>query len=385
MSTRSTSSNLFSSLRDPESLIRRRNLGEPSSLFDFEEVMSIPHNNMGPPPAGPLPPNNGPPLMVRPNGPAHRSTEELCQPSINGRGGPIAPIPIEAMDFRLCHHMIQQVQNNCQFHGLPGDDATRHIDKFLEITQYMKQNLVANDALRLSLFPYSLTHHAIAWYDRLPRNSIHSFDDMMRKFLSKYFSPSMVTKLRNEITKFKQKPHESLFEAYERYKLSIDRCPNHNMLLDTQIDMFYNCLTLSHRDTINAAAGGTFMQKTPEECYELIENMTAHHNHWDTSATQDETSRNISSTNTTKNLEVARQLELMNKNFLEMMRQIQSVKSVNPKCKTYGGPHYFTECPAVDGYTQEAAYATTGNHNLGGNSYQPQGDRNLLSYRSNIY
>ncbi|GJR27803.1 reverse transcriptase domain-containing protein [Tanacetum coccineum] len=385
MSTRSNSSNLFSPLRDPESLIRRRNLGEPSSLFDFEEVMSIPHNNMGPPPAGPPPPNNnGPPPMVRPNGQAPRSMEELCQPSIDGRGGPISPIPIQATDFVLRHHMIQQVQNT-QFHGLPGDDANRHIDKFLEITQHMKQNGVSDDALRLSLFPYSLTHHAIAWYDRLPRNSIHSFDDMMRKFLSKYFPPSMVTKLRNEITKFEQKPHESLFEAWERYKLSIDRCPNHNMLLVTQIDTFYNGLTLSHRDTINAAAGGTFMQKTPEECYELIENMTAHHNHWDTSATRDETSRNISSTTTTESPEVVRQLEMMNKNFVEMMRQIQSVKSVNPKCETCGGPHSFTECPAADGYTQEAVYATTGNYNSGGNSYQPQGDRNLLSYRSNNY
>ncbi|GJR35367.1 reverse transcriptase domain-containing protein [Tanacetum coccineum] len=365
MSTRSNSSNLFSPLRDPESLIRRRNLGEPSSLFNFEEVMSIPHNNMGPPPAGPPPPNNnGPPPMVRPNGQAPRSMEELCQPSIDGRGGPIAPIPIQATDFGLRHHMIQQVQNS-QFHGLPGDDANRHIDKFLEITQHMKQNGVSDDALRL--------------------NSIHSFDDMMRKFLSKYFPPSMVTKLRNEITKFEQKPHESLFEAWERYKLSIDRCPNHNMLLVTQIDTFYNGLTLSHRDTINAAAGGTFMQKTPEECYELIENMTAHHNHWDTSATRDETSRNISSTTTTESPEVVRQLEMMNKNFVEMMRQIQTVKSVDTKCETCGGPHSFTECPAVGGYTQEAVYATTGNQNSGGNSYQPQGDRNLLSYRSNNY
>ncbi|GKD10462.1 hypothetical protein Tco_1190147 [Tanacetum coccineum] len=73
MSTRPTSSNLFSLLRDPEILIRRRNFGEPSSLFDFEEVMSIPHNNQGLPPAG-LPPlnNNVPPLVVRPNGPAPR-------------------------------------------------------------------------------------------------------------------------------------------------------------------------------------------------------------------------------------------------------------------------------------------------------------------------
>ncbi|GJW38465.1 hypothetical protein Tco_0064310 [Tanacetum coccineum] len=229
--------------------------------------------------------------------------EELCQPSINGRGGPIAPIPIEATDFGLRHHMIQQVQNTCQFHGLPGDDANRHIDNFLEITQHMKQNGVSDDALRLSLFPYSLMHHAIA----------------------------------------------------------------------------------CHRDTINAAAGRTFMQKTPEECYELIENMTAHHNHWDTSATRDETSRNIYSTTTTESPEVVRQLEMMNKIFLEMMRQIQSVKSVDTKCETCGGPHSFTEFLAVDGYTQEAAYTTTGNYNSGGNSYQPQDDHNFLSYRSNNY
>ncbi|GJU66143.1 reverse transcriptase domain-containing protein [Tanacetum coccineum] len=196
--------------------------------------------------------------------------EELCQPSINGRGGPIAPIPIQATDFGLRHHMIQQVQNTFQFHGLPGDDANRHIDKFLEVTQHMKQNGVFDDALRLSLFPYSLMHHATAWYDRLPRNSIHSFNEMMRKFLLKYFPPSM-----------------------------------------------------------------------------------------DTSETRDETSRTISSTTTTESPEVVRQLEMMNKNFLDMMRQIQSVKSVSPKCETCGGPHSFTECPAVDGYTQEAAYATT--------------------------
>nr|GEY74589.1 reverse transcriptase domain-containing protein [Tanacetum cinerariifolium] len=60
-------------------------------------------------------------------------------------------------------------------------------------------------------------------------------------------------KIRNEITNFRQRPDESLSEAWERYKLSIDRC-------------------------------GTFMKRRPEECYDLIENMIAHHNDWDTSA-----------------------------------------------------------------------------------------------------
>ncbi|GKB09820.1 reverse transcriptase domain-containing protein [Tanacetum coccineum] len=147
------------------------------------------------------------------------------------------------------------------------------------------------------------------------------------------------------------------------------------MLLVTQIDTFYNGLTLRHRDTINAAAGGTFMQKTPEECYDLIENMTAHHNHWETSTTRDETSRTISSTTTTESPEVVRQLEMMIKNFLDMIRQIQSVKSANTKCETYGGPHSFTEFPAVGGYTQEAAYATTAN---------PRGDLKAITTRSGV-
>nr|GEX33150.1 reverse transcriptase domain-containing protein [Tanacetum cinerariifolium] len=106
--------------------------------------------------------------------------------------------------------------------------------------------------LHLYIFPHSLTNHATAWFDHLPRNSINIFEQMAKIFIGKYFPPSMVTKRRNEITNFCQRPDESLFKAWERYKLSIDRCPNHNMLPVTQIDTFYNGLTLRHRDTINA-------------------------------------------------------------------------------------------------------------------------------------
>ncbi|GKB61228.1 reverse transcriptase domain-containing protein [Tanacetum coccineum] len=114
----------------------------------------------------------------------------------------------------------------------------------------MKVNGVFDDALRLYLFPYSLQHRAAEWFDRLPKNSITTFDQMAKIFLEKYFPPSMVTKLRNDITNFRQEPDESLFEAWERYKLSIDRCPNHNMLPMTQIDTFYNRLTLRQLSTL---------------------------------------------------------------------------------------------------------------------------------------
>nr|GEV23478.1 reverse transcriptase domain-containing protein [Tanacetum cinerariifolium] len=193
-------------------------------------------------------------------------------------------VRVDQLHRLLFKQRTQQVQNSCQFHGLPGDDANKHLDKFLHVTQSIKVNGVTDDALRLYLFPHSLTHHATAWFDRLPRNSINTFEQMTKMFLRKYFPPSMVTKLRNEITNFRQRPDESLFEAWESYNLLIDHCPNHNMLPVTQIDTFYNGLTLRHRDTINAAAGGTFRKRRPEECYDLIENMTAYHNDWVTSA-----------------------------------------------------------------------------------------------------
>ncbi|GJU77479.1 reverse transcriptase domain-containing protein [Tanacetum coccineum] len=75
---------------------------------------------------------------------------------------------------------------------------------------------------------------------------------------------------------------------------------------------------------------------------------------------------------------------MMNKNFVEMKRQIQTVKSVDMKCETCGGPHSFTKCPAVGGYTQEAAYATTGNYNSVGNSTNRKLDLRFLPTSSSL-
>nr|GEX53360.1 reverse transcriptase domain-containing protein [Tanacetum cinerariifolium] len=297
-----------------------------------------------------------------------RTMKQLCQPSLNGRGGPIALIAIQATNFRLKNDMIQQVQNSCQIHGLPGDDANKHLDKFLHVTQSIKVNRVTDDALRLYIFPHSLTHHATAWFDRLPRNSISTFEQMAKMFLGKYFPPSVVTKLRNEITNFRQFLDKSLFEAWERYKLSIDRCANHNMLPVTQIDTYYNMLTLRHRDTINAAAGGTFMKRRPEECYDLIENMTAHHNDWDTSAQWSESSSFITSSFDPEITALKAKMAETNKNLMRVLQVDQQVKPVTPSYETYGGPHSYNDFLAIVGQTQNVYDAGA---YQGGNSYQP--------------
>nr|GEX26266.1 reverse transcriptase domain-containing protein [Tanacetum cinerariifolium] len=124
------------------------------------------------------------------------------------------------------------------------------------------------------------------------------------------------------------------------------------MLPITQIDTFYNGLTLRHRDTINAAAGGTFMKRRPEECYALIENMTVHHNDWDNLAQHSESSSSITNSFDTKITALKVEMAEINKNLIRVLQVNQQVKAVTPNCETYGGPHSFSDCLATVGNTQ---------------------------------
>nr|GEU71008.1 reverse transcriptase domain-containing protein [Tanacetum cinerariifolium] len=119
MCTCSSVINLFPPLDNLKLTIRRRSRADPTLLNDFGMAAE----------------GNGD-LPV----PDLQTIEELCQPPLNGRGGRISPIAIQAMNFGLKNDMIQQVHNSCQFHGLPGDDANKHRDKFLHITLSIKMN-----------------------------------------------------------------------------------------------------------------------------------------------------------------------------------------------------------------------------------------------------
>ena len=156
------------------------------------------------------------------------------------------------------------------------------------------------------------------------------------------------------------------------------------MLLVTIIDTFYNGLTLRHRDTINAAAGGTFMKRTPEECYDLIENMTAHHNFWDSSAERNDSCKSVTPANT-EIAALTRKFDDLSAAVLRIHQTNHNQQNKTISCETCGGPHPYHECQASGGFTQENIFEAQGSYNTGGNSYQPQGDRNLLSYRSNNY
>nr|GEZ56202.1 reverse transcriptase domain-containing protein [Tanacetum cinerariifolium] len=155
------------------------------------------------------------------------------------------------------------------------------------------------------------------------------------------------------------------------------------MLPVTQIDTFYNGLTLRHRNTINVAAGETFMKRHPKECYDLIENMTAHYNDWDIFVQRSELSSSITFSCDPEIVALKAEMAEINKNLIKVLQINQQVKVVTYNYETCGGPHSYNDSPATVGQTQNV-YAA-GAYNQGGNSYQPQRNRNLLSYRSDNY
>ena len=99
----------------------------------------------------------------------------------------------------------------------------------------------------------------------------------MQKFLTKFFPPQMTSQLRVEISQFRQGESESLYDAWDRFKDLLRRYPQHGFELWFKAQTFYNGLNYATRSMVDAAAGGSVMNKTAEEATELYEEMAASH------------------------------------------------------------------------------------------------------------
>nr|GEW26205.1 reverse transcriptase domain-containing protein [Tanacetum cinerariifolium] len=154
---------------------------------------------------------------------------------------------------------------------------------------------------------------------------------------------------------FQQKFDETFSEAWDRFKDLLHKCPHYGFLKFHQIDTFYNALTQSDQDSLNAATGGNLLNRTPRDALTIIENNS-----------KVCTSRNkpvVSKVNTTTSsspslditalTDIVKELELMKK-----ANQQASVKAIKETCMTCGGPHLYYECLATDSNTFNAFVAT---------------------------
>ncbi|KAL0446361.1 UNVERIFIED_CONTAM: Retrovirus-related Pol polyprotein from transposon TNT 1-94 [Sesamum latifolium] len=204
-------------------------------------------------------------------GAVERSMMEYSFPTADGMIFNIAKPAVEANNFEIKPAIIQIIRSSVQFSSFPDEDPNKYLINFLEICDTFRFNGVSNDAVRLRIFPFSLCDTAKAWLQSLPAGSITTWAVLTQKFLAKYMPPAKTAKMLNDITFFVQLDSESLYDAWERFKSMLRKCPHHELPVWQQVQIFYNGVILANRATIDAAAGGTIMKKLPSEAFNIID------------------------------------------------------------------------------------------------------------------
>ncbi|XP_061344671.1 uncharacterized protein LOC133290586 [Gastrolobium bilobum] len=281
---------------------------------------------------------------------------------------------VAANNFEFRPVMFDMLQIIGQFNGLPSEDPHLHLKNFMDVADSFKMQGVTYDALRLKLFPYSLTNGAKTWLNTLPPNSIRRWEDLAEKFLIKFFPPTKAARSRNDIAMFQQFDGESLYESWDRFKELLWRCPNHGIPEWIQMETFYYGLNGKTKDIVYASSRGALLDKTYTEAYEILERMAYNNYQWpiEMSIARNEAARllehdaipslaaYISSLNNT--------LETLNLTANSRAQQAHSIYNV-VTCVFCNGLHVYDDCPQ----NPQSAYFV-GNYNMNdpySNTYNP--------------
>ena len=123
---------------------------------------------------------------------------------------------VQAQTITYPPSLIQLIQKNL-FHGLPNEDLYAHLATYIEICNIIRLAGVPEDAIRLSLFSFSLSGEAKRWLHSFKGNSLKTWDEVVEKFLKKYFPEFKTVEEKATISSFHQFLDESLSEALERF------------------------------------------------------------------------------------------------------------------------------------------------------------------------
>ncbi|GJW13909.1 hypothetical protein Tco_0018042 [Tanacetum coccineum] len=91
--------------------------------------------------------------------------------------GSAITIPETANEFAIKVNHLTLVKAN-QFDGRIKTNPHKHIHEFLEICEMFKYRDTENEAVRLMMFPLSLSGEAKTWLDELNKGTIEMWDEL---------------------------------------------------------------------------------------------------------------------------------------------------------------------------------------------------------------
>ncbi|GKC44962.1 hypothetical protein Tco_1062684 [Tanacetum coccineum] len=189
----------------------------------------------------------------------------------NEYGSGVARPKIEDKDnFELKGQFLKELRINT-FNGLDHEDANEHIKKVLEIVDLFHITNITIDQVMLRAFHMSLTGATSRWLRNEPTSSITTWDGLKTKFLNKYSPPARTAKKMEEINNFKQEPDENLYQAGERFKELMMKCPHHYLTEMMEVILSYNGLGIPTRQILNSR--GAIPSKTVADAKIAIQEM----------------------------------------------------------------------------------------------------------------
>ncbi|CAJ2636695.1 unnamed protein product [Trifolium pratense] len=180
--------------------------------------------------------------------------------------------PANPVSFDIKNTVLSALKEN-PYSGSEAQCPNLHLSHFYEACDYTDPPGVSESDKRLRLFKHSLTGRAKDWLDTIPAGTIETWRQLERKFLDRYFPIHKFLERRAEISNFEQADGETLYDAWERFKVCLKRCPNHGFDGHNQMQMFTQGLRAQTRMILDASAGGSLKNRDETEARELVESM----------------------------------------------------------------------------------------------------------------
>jgi hypothetical protein len=127
------------------------------------------------------------------------SLRELFAPVATSSHSCIVLPLTNATHFDLKPYVIQLLLS---FHGLAHESPYGHVKTFKDICAMFKFQNFSEKSINLRLFPFSLQGRDRVWLDSNMPKSITSWESLLTKFYSKFFSMFAVNECRKEISSF---------------------------------------------------------------------------------------------------------------------------------------------------------------------------------------
>ncbi|GJS27024.1 retrovirus-related pol polyprotein from transposon TNT 1-94 [Tanacetum coccineum] len=193
-------------------------------------------------------------------------------------GSGVARPKIEDKDnFELKGQFLKELRTNT-LSSSDHVDANEHIEKVLEIVDLFHIPNITIDQLMLRAFPMSLIGAVSHWLRNKPSGSITTWEDLKTKFLRKYYPPTRTIKKIEEINNFHKEPDENLYQAWERFKELLMKCPQHYLTEMQEVVLFYNGLDVPTRQLLDST--GAIPSTTTADVKVAIQEMAEYSQKW---------------------------------------------------------------------------------------------------------